>query len=107
MAVRRAGDWDGAAVTLPAPLFDAPGPFPPSPWRRRRGALWDIGPDAVAMVLATLGPVGEITAAAGRGDTVHLVLRHASGSVEHGVAEPDGPGGRGDELLVGHGLRRR
>jgi predicted dehydrogenase len=76
-AVRGAGDWHGAAVTLLASLFDSAGPFPPSPWRREKGALWDVGPHALAMILATLGPVGEIAATAGRGDTVHLVLRHA------------------------------
>ncbi|WP_338703081.1 Gfo/Idh/MocA family oxidoreductase [Streptomyces sp. Q6] len=51
-----------------------------SPWRAERGALWDVGPHALAVLLPILGDVVATTARRGPGDTVHLVLRHASGA---------------------------
>jgi predicted dehydrogenase len=70
-------------------------PFAASPWRDEYGALWDIGPHALSLFLPTLGPVTEVQAGGGLGDTVHLVLHHASGaastlSLSHTVAEMSG-----------------
>jgi predicted dehydrogenase len=45
-----------------------------------RGALWDIGPHALALLLPTLGAVDEVAAVRGYHDEVHLALRHASGA---------------------------
>ncbi|MBZ6258472.1 Gfo/Idh/MocA family oxidoreductase [Streptomyces olivaceus] len=57
------------------------GPFADSPWRREKGALWDVGPHALSVLLPVLGDVLRVTAAApGPGDTVHLVLDHAGGA---------------------------
>ncbi|GAA0610052.1 Gfo/Idh/MocA family protein [Streptomyces crystallinus] len=67
--------WLGALFTPGA----APSPYAASPWRREKGALWDVGPHALSVLLAVLGEVERVTAAPGPGDTVHLVLRHASG----------------------------
>jgi predicted dehydrogenase len=79
--VRRTNDWHGAHVTLLASIFEEPGnPFGDSPWRREQGALWDVGPHALDMVLSTLGPVDALQAARGRGDTVHVVLHHPTGA---------------------------
>lgn len=78
--VRAAGDWDGANVTLLASIFQPGNPFGASAWRREKGALWDVGPHALDMVISALGPVEGVLADAGRGDTVHLVLRHRSGA---------------------------
>ncbi|MCV2488522.1 Gfo/Idh/MocA family oxidoreductase [Geodermatophilus sp. YIM 151500] len=55
-------------------------PFGDSPWRGRHGALWDIGPHALSLLVPALGRVTAVQAGAGRGDTVHLVLTHASGA---------------------------
>ncbi|WP_328875879.1 Gfo/Idh/MocA family oxidoreductase [Streptomyces sp. NBC_00287] len=56
-------------------------PFANSPWRREKGALWDVGPHALSVLLPVLGEVREVAAAAhGPGDTVHLVLGHAGGA---------------------------
>jgi predicted dehydrogenase len=77
-AVRGAGDWEGGAVTTLAAIFVPGNAFGASPWRQERGALWDIGPHALDLLIAALGPVEDLTAVAGRGDTVHLVLRHAT-----------------------------
>ncbi|RVU27720.1 Gfo/Idh/MocA family oxidoreductase [Streptomyces antnestii] len=51
-----------------------------SPWRVGRGALWDVGPHALSVLLPVLGDVTSVTAARGPADTVHLVLSHASGA---------------------------
>jgi predicted dehydrogenase len=72
--------WDGGSVTLLSSIFEAGNPFGESPWRRERGALWDIGPHALALLLPTLGPVERVQAVNGRGDEVHLGLQHATGA---------------------------
>ncbi|GAB3357236.1 Gfo/Idh/MocA family protein [Modestobacter lapidis] len=51
-------------------------PFENSPWRDEQGALWDIGPHALSLLVPALGPVETVQAGAGQGDTVHLVLTH-------------------------------
>jgi predicted dehydrogenase len=78
--IREADDWHGGAVTLLASIFEPGNPFGQSEWRREKGALWDVGPHALDMMLATLGPVDQVVAGAGRGDTIHIILHHASGA---------------------------
>jgi predicted dehydrogenase len=55
-------------------------PFDASPWRKEHGALWDIGPHALSVLVPALGPVAAVQAGAGLRDTVHLVLTHESGT---------------------------
>jgi predicted dehydrogenase len=78
-------------------------PFDASPWRKEHGALWDIGPHALSVLMPALGPVVSVQAGAGLRDTVHLVLGHESGvastvTVSHTVA----PMSAGTEFFV-HG----
>jgi predicted dehydrogenase len=73
------GSWDGGAAIWLASLYEPGSPFAHSPWREERGALWDVGPHALAALLPALGPVEDVVALRGRGDTVQLVLRHAAG----------------------------
>jgi predicted dehydrogenase len=73
------GSWTTATVTTLASIFGPGSPYAESAWRRQRGALWDIGPHALAAVTAGLGPVEHVKATAGAGDLVHLVLRHRDG----------------------------
>jgi predicted dehydrogenase len=73
------GAWDGARVAILASIFEEGSPYADSAWRRERGALWDIGPHALAGVLPALGPVTDVEAVRGRGDTVVLALRHRAG----------------------------
>ncbi|SDK04492.1 Gfo/Idh/MocA family protein [Streptomyces indicus] len=68
-------DWIGSIY---AP--DNKSPYADSPWRRERGALWDVGPHALSVLLPVLGDVTEVTALRGPLDTVHVLLRHASGA---------------------------
>jgi predicted dehydrogenase len=70
--------WDGGSVLMLGSIFTPGNPFGHSRWRQERGALWDIGPHALALLLPTLGPVEQVAAVRGHGDEVHLALRHAS-----------------------------
>ena len=72
------GPWaGGSAVWLGAAWQDS-SPFN-TPWRRDKGALWDLAPHAISLLWATLGPVASVRADAGQADVTHLVLHHASG----------------------------
>ena len=75
-AARERGGWHSAHASWLAGLYDPGAPRDPTDWRQAEGALWDVGPHALSVALGVLGPVREVTAARGVGDTVHLVLRH-------------------------------
>jgi predicted dehydrogenase len=76
--VGREGPWaGGSAVWLGTAWLDS-SPFN-TPWRRDKGALWDLAPHAISLLWATLGPVTSVRADAGQADVTHLVLHHASG----------------------------
>jgi predicted dehydrogenase len=72
--------WNSGYVRLYASIFEPGNPFGESEWRRQRGALWDIGPHALSILLPALGPVTHVVADRGLGDTVTVVLRHESGA---------------------------
>ena len=77
--VQRSGPWLGGEVTWLAAL-DTPGnPYADSTWRRERGALWDVGPHVLSLLIGALGPVEGVTGVAGARDLVHLVLQHSGG----------------------------
>ena len=71
-------DWCGAAGLWLGSAFAPGSPFD-TPWRHDKGGLWDVGPHALSMLIGALGEVEEITARAGKGDLVHLVMRHTGG----------------------------
>jgi predicted dehydrogenase len=75
-----AGDWHGGDGAWLGTALEPGSPFAGSPWRRRKGALWDLGPHLLALAIPTLGPVERVTAGTGLGDTVHLVLGHQGGA---------------------------
>ncbi|MEU6476383.1 Gfo/Idh/MocA family oxidoreductase [Streptomyces sp. NPDC047017] len=75
------GGWFTARAQWLGAVFTGDSPFAASPWRREKGALWDVGPHALSVLLPVLGDVRRVTAAAhGPGDTVHVVLDHAGGA---------------------------
>ncbi|MCO5984763.1 Gfo/Idh/MocA family oxidoreductase [Actinoallomurus spadix] len=84
------------------------GPFADSPWRREKGALWDVGPHALSVLLPVLGDVHRVAAATtGPGDTVHLVLRHDGGASSTATLTLTAPGaatGSTAELRGDHGV---
>ena len=77
-----AGDWQGGDGGWLGTVFSEPdSPFAAAPWRRRKGALWDLGPHMLSLALPVLGPVERVTAATGPGDTAHLILGHHGGAL--------------------------
>ncbi|MFG2911283.1 Gfo/Idh/MocA family protein [Kitasatospora sp. NPDC048298] len=95
-------DWLGSVF--------APGstsPYAASPWRVEKGALWDVGPHALSVLLPVLGDATQVTAVAGPLDTVHLVVRHAGGAsstLALSLTAPLAAGGTGMELRGEHGV---
>jgi predicted dehydrogenase len=67
----------GGAVTWLNSMSDS---TDPSPWRQAHGALWDLGPHALSLLVPALGPVASLQASPGVRDTVHLVLTHSTGA---------------------------
>jgi predicted dehydrogenase len=74
-----AGGWECARAEFASAIFVEGGPFSNSPWRRDRGALWDVGPHALSTLVPLLGAVESVVAGGGVRDQVHLVLQHAGG----------------------------
>jgi predicted dehydrogenase len=89
------GGWSGSgwsggvAVWLGTALADD-SPFN-TPWRRQKGALWDLGPHLAGMLWACLGPVTSVSAVRGQGDVRHLVLQHEGGASSTMTTALDAP----------------
>ena len=74
------GGWHGGDGAWLGTALQPGSPFAGSPWRHRKGALWDLGPHLLSLVLPLLGPADRVAAGTGLGDTVHLVLQHQVGA---------------------------
>ncbi|MGW5658765.1 Gfo/Idh/MocA family protein [Streptomyces sp. NPDC003758] len=75
------GGWFTARAQWLGAVFTGDSLFAASPWRREKGALWDVGPHALSVLLPVLGDVRRVAAAAhGPADTVHVVLDHVGGA---------------------------
>jgi predicted dehydrogenase len=74
------GGWQSAHLVHYANIFQPGSPYAGSAWRKEYGALWDIGPHALAAVLPIMGKVTSVAARSGPAgsDTVHIVLTHGS-----------------------------
>jgi predicted dehydrogenase len=70
-----------ARVRLHTSIYEPDNPYGSSPWRQKHGALWDIGPHALSVLLPALGPVTDVRALRGRGDEVEVITKHHSGAV--------------------------
>ncbi|MQY14712.1 hypothetical protein SRB5_48880 [Streptomyces sp. RB5] len=76
------GGWLHGRADWFSPVFGgADSPYAASPWRKEKGALWDVGPHALSVLLPVLGDAEEVHAVRGPGDAVHLTLRHAGGAL--------------------------
>ncbi|BAJ26943.1 MULTISPECIES: Gfo/Idh/MocA family oxidoreductase [Kitasatospora] len=96
-----AGGWFTAHCHWIGSVFTTDSPFAASPWRQQKGALWDVGPHALSVLLPVLGDVEQLTAVPGPADTVHLVLRHrggASSTVTLSLTAPPAASARGAAL---------
>jgi predicted dehydrogenase len=93
--------WNAGYVRMYASIFEPGNPFGQSPWRRERGALWDIGPHGLSILLPVLGPVDRVVAERGLGDTVTVLLHHESGAASTmSLSLTAPPGSRGNSWQV-------
>src|SRR5262245_56215645 len=60
--VTEQGGWYSGRAESDANLLGGNNPFGTSPWRREHGALWDIGPHALAQLVPVLGEVTAVSA---------------------------------------------
>ncbi|MBY8873434.1 Gfo/Idh/MocA family oxidoreductase [Micromonospora sp. PLK6-60] len=79
-ATAAAGGWQHARGTQFASIFQPGNPYGESRWRHEKGALWDIGPHALSLVLPVLGRVTRVAATDGPSGLVHLLLTHDGGA---------------------------
>jgi predicted dehydrogenase len=70
----------GARAAWLSSLRTPENPYAASVWRQREGALWDVGPHALAALLPVLGSVVGVAGARGYDDLVSVVLTHESGA---------------------------
>ncbi|MER7335114.1 MULTISPECIES: Gfo/Idh/MocA family oxidoreductase [unclassified Micromonospora] len=74
------GGWHTAKAVRFGSIFQPSSPYGASPWRRQHGALWDIGPHALSLILPVLGRVTRVAAMDGPRGLVHLLLTHDGGA---------------------------
>jgi predicted dehydrogenase len=101
------GGWQGGRVAHLSSIFQPGNPYGASPWRRERGALWDVGPHVLSVLLPVLGPVAEVSAVGGSRATTHLTLRHTDGAVSTASLTLDAPTGamlRDTDFYGEHGV---
>jgi predicted dehydrogenase len=106
--ISMAGGWAAGSAIWLGTSFASSSPFN-TPWRREFGALWDLGPHAVSLLWAILGPVRDVTADGGRGDLCYLVLHHEGGAtstVTLTQAAPQAAAGFRLEVWGEHGISR-
>jgi predicted dehydrogenase len=104
--VAASGGWEGGLASwFGSSLLDS-SPFN-TPWRRAKGALWDLAPHLIALLWAALGPVTAVTADGGPGDVSHLILHHQGGpSSTITVSQNGGKAAAGFEAYVWGGSGR-
>jgi predicted dehydrogenase len=104
--ITHTGGWAGGSAIWLGTALSGSSPFD-SPWRRDFGGLWDVGPHAVSLLWAVLGPVCDVTADGGRGDLTYLVLHHESGTTSTAtltLRAPAAAGGFRLEVWGEHGI---
>ncbi|MCH0539121.1 Gfo/Idh/MocA family oxidoreductase [Streptomyces sp. MUM 203J] len=104
-----AGGWHLAEAHWLGALFgpDSTSAYAASPWRREKGALWDVGPHVLSVLLPVLGEVTGLRAVPGPGDTLHLLLRHASGAGGSVTLSLSAPAAAADAGVTLYGERGR
>lgn len=120
------GAWLGAWTLWLSSAMLPGGAASGSSWRAHKGALWDVGPHALSMVVPVLGPVDAVCGHSGERGLVHVVMTHRSGATSTMSLTLSAPelagrvdlgfwGSRGTELMpvssipysqtLGHALR--
>lgn len=103
--VQQEDAWSSGYVRLYGSIFEPGNPYGQSEWRRSRGALWDVGPHALSILVPALGQVTHVIADPGLGDTVTVVLHHQSGAASTmslSLTAPPGSRGTAWELFGEH-----
>jgi predicted dehydrogenase len=93
----RRGGWTSARMDI---TFSSPSLETRSPWRHAHGALWDLGPHVVSMLVPLLGEVTAVVAVRGRNDQVHLIMQHANGRSSAASVALTAPAAIGTHLSV-------
>ena len=78
-ALAAQGPWQDVQARFQSGAMLPGTAFEGSTWRQDKGALWDIGPHALSVLLPILGPVAEALATQD-GHVTTLSLRHAAGA---------------------------
>jgi predicted dehydrogenase len=91
------GGWTCAhmEITFSSPLLETR-----SPWRHEHGALWDLGPHVVSVVVPLLGDVTAVMAGKGDGDQVHLIMWHSAGRSSTASVTLTAPAATGTHVSV-------
>jgi predicted dehydrogenase len=103
--VTSTGGWAGGHAAWLGSVYSESSPFN-TPWRREKGALWDLGPHVISLLWPILGAVERVTADVGRGDVTHLVLHHEGGAtstVTLTLGAPDAADGFDLQIWGEHG----
>src|SRR5205823_10167405 len=77
--VEKVGGWECGRGEFCASILTVGNPYGASSWRHEKGALWDVGPHALSVLLPVMGDVASVVAGGGVRDQVHLVLQHVNG----------------------------
>ena len=75
-----ADGWTGAQVRWLSSIYEPGSPYAQSVWRQDKGALWDLGPHVLSVLIPLFGAAESVVAMAGVGDQTDLIVRHASGA---------------------------
>ncbi|GGM19785.1 MULTISPECIES: Gfo/Idh/MocA family protein [Micromonospora] len=98
-----AGGWHTGHALRFASIFQPGGPYQDSTWRREHGALWDVGPHALSIILPVLGRVTRVAAMDGPRGLVHLLLTHDGGATSTVSLTLDAPPGADAREFVFYG----
>ncbi|MFF0171541.1 Gfo/Idh/MocA family protein [Micromonospora profundi] len=90
-ATAAAGGWQHGRTTAFASIFQDGSPYGGSLWRREHGALWDIAPHALSILLPVLGRVTQVAAMDGPSGMVHLLFTHEGGATSSAALSLDAP----------------
>ncbi|WP_199716591.1 Gfo/Idh/MocA family protein [Micromonospora musae] len=90
-ATAAAGGWQHAKAIMFSSIYQPGSPYSGSQWRRDHGALWDVGPHALSIILPVLGRVEKVAATDGPSGLVHLLLTHDGGATSSVSLTLDAP----------------
>jgi predicted dehydrogenase len=78
-AIAEAGNWNSANARFFSGAMRPGTPYTNCVWRQRHGALWDVGPHAISVLLPVLGDVIAVAATREEPEIIRLRLNHVNG----------------------------